>query len=294
VPQPASPQLDICIVSWRARDLLRACLHSVVGNPEASDIVVVDNASADGTAEMLHADFPTVRLIANEENRSFAAGNNQAIRATRSPFLLLLNPDTEVQPGALRALLDVFAEEPRAGAAAAQLVLPDDSIQRSCRSFPEPAPILYDAFGFARLFPRSQTFGRYRMTYWGYDTRREVDQPMASALALRRAALDEVGLFDEGFPLYFNDVDLCYRLRQAGWRVIFEPTARVRHHHGQSTRLVRPAALLDSHRGLIRFYRKHYRGRIGWFGYTAVTLGSWLTMYPRAALAWIADRLRGR
>jgi GT2 family glycosyltransferase len=294
VSQPASPQLDICIVSWRARDLLRACLHSVVGSPEAADIIVVDNASADGTVEMLGAEFPTVRLIANEENRSFAAGNNQAIRAARSPFLLLLNPDTEVQPGALRALLDVFAGEPRAGAAAAQLILPDGSIQRSCRSFPEPAPILYDALGFARLFPRSQAFGRYRMTHWDYDTRREVDQPMASALALRRGALDEIGLFDEDFPLYFNDVDLCYRLRQAGWRVIFEPAARVRHRHGQSTRLVRPTALLDSHRGLIRFYRKHYRGRIGWLGYTAVTLGSWLTMYPRAALAWIVHRLRGR
>ena len=292
--QPASSQLDICIVSWRARDLLRACLRSVVGSPEAADIIVVDNASADGTVEMLRADFPTVRLIANEENRSFAAGNNQAIRAARSPFLLLLNPDTEVQPGALRALVDVFAEEPRVGAAAAQLILPNGSIQRSCRSFPEPGPILCDALGFARLFPRSRIFGRYRMRYWDYNTRREVDQPMASALALRRAALDEVGLFDEGFPLYFNDVDLCYRLRQAGWRVVFEPTARVRHHHGQSTRLVRPIALLDSHRGLIRFYRKHYRGRIGWLGYTAVTLGSWLTMYPRAALAWIPHRLRGR
>lgn len=292
--QPASPQLDICIVSWRARDLLRACLRSVVGSPEAADVIVVDNASADGTVEMLRADFPTVRLIANEENRSFAAGNNQAIRAARSPFLLLLNPDTEVQPGALRALVDVFAEEPRVGAAAAQLILPDGSIQRSCRSFPEPGPILCDALGFARLFPRSRIFGRYRMRYWDYDTRREVDQPMASALALRRAALDEVGLFDEGFPLYFNDVDLCYRLRQAGWRVVFQPNARVRHHHGQSTRLVRPIALLDSHRGLIRFYRKHYRGRIGWLGYTAVTLGSWLTMYPRAALAWIPHRLRAR
>jgi GT2 family glycosyltransferase len=294
VSQPASPQLDICIVSWRARDLLRACLRSVVGSPEAADVIVVDNASADGTVEMLRADFPTVRLIANEENRSFAAGNNQAIRAARSPFLLLLNPDTEVQPGALRALVDVFAEEPRVGAAAAQLILPDGSIQRSCRSFPEPGPILCDALGFARLFPRSRIFGRYRMRYWDYDTRREVDQPMASALALRRAALDEVGLFDEGFPLYFNDVDLCYRLRQAGWRVVFQPNARVRHHHGQSTRLVRPIALLDSHRGLIRFYRKHYRGRIGWLGYTAVTLGSWLTMYPRAALAWIPHRLRAR
>jgi len=136
------------------------------------------------------------------------------------------------------------------------------------------------------------------MTYWDHNTRRPVDQPMASALGLRRAAcdqiaLDGIGLFDEDFPLYFNDVDLCYRLHQAGWQIVFEPKAQVIHYFGRSsTWQVRPGAILDSHRGLIRFYRKHYRGRLGWLGYTAVTLGAWLTMYPRAALAWIAQRLR--
>ncbi len=243
---------------------------------------------------MVQSEFPTVALTANRENVGFSAANNQALRESRAPFALLLNPDTEVQPGALGALLAVFADEPRAGAAAAQLLLPDHSIQPSCRSFPTPAPLLYEALGLARLFPHSETLGRYRMTYWGYDTRRRVDQPMASALALRRAALDEIGLLDEDFPLYFNDVDLCYRLHRAGWQIIFEPKARVLHHHGQSTRQARPAAILDSHRGLIRFYRKHYRGNIGWLGYTAVTLCAWLTMYPRAALVWIAQRLRGR
>jgi GT2 family glycosyltransferase len=292
VADPASTQLDVCIVSWRTRDLLRICLDSVVGQPDVARIIVVDNASADGTIEMLRADFPTIHLIANDRNLGFAAANNQAVRASQSPFVLFLNPDTEVQPGALPALLNVFADEPRAAAAAAQLLLPDGSIQRSCRSFPEPAPILHEAFGLARLFPRSPTFARYRMTYWNCDTRRQVDQPMASALALRRAALDEVGLFDEDFPLFFNDVDLCYRLYQAAWHVIFQPEARVLHHHGQSTWQVRPAAILESHRSLIRFYRKHYRGRTGRLGYLAVTSGAWLTMYPRAALAWIAQRLR--
>jgi len=110
---------------------------------------------------------------------------------------------------------------------------------------------------------------------------------MASALAVRRAAVDEVGLFDEGFPLYFNDVDLCYRLREAGWRIVFEPKAKVLHHHGQSTWQVRPRAVLESHRSLIRFYRKHYRGRVGWLGYWAAVALAGLTMYPRAAGAWL-------
>ncbi len=285
------PILDVCIVSWRSRDLLRRCLGAVAGQPEVAEIVVVDNSSGDGTVEMVRGEFPGVRLIANEANLGFAAGNNQAIRATRSPFVLLLNPDTEVQIGALGAMLHVLAEEERIGAVAAQLVLPDGAVQRSCRGFPEPQAILSEAVGLARLFPGSEALGAYRIRFWDHNSRRDVDQPMASALALRRAALDEVGLFDESFPLYFNDVDLCYRLKQAGWRIVFEPQAKVTHHYGlSSTWQVRPSAILQSHRSLIRFYRKHYRGRICPCEYALVVAGAWLTMWPRAAAA----RLRGR
>jgi len=291
MPSLSRACLDICIVSWRSRDLLRACLRSVAAQPEVAEIVVVDNASADGTVEMVRAEFPAVRLIANESNLGFAAGNNQAIRETHSPFVLLLNPDTEVHRDALRAMLDVFAEEERIGAVAAQLILPDGTIQRSCRSFPEPIPIVADALGLARLFPNSKTLGAYRMRSWDHSSRREADQPMASALALRRAALDEIGLFDEEFPLYFNDVDLCFRLKQAGWRIIFEPKAGVTHHYGESsTWQVRPSGILESHWGLIRFYRKHYAGRVCPCEYGLVVAGAWITMWPRAAIA----RLRGR
>jgi len=286
-------QLDICIVSWRTRELLRGCLRSVVGQPEVAQVIVVDNASGDGTVEMVQQEFPSAMLIANEQNLGFVAANNQALRAGRAPFALLLNPDTEVQPGALGALLEVFSEEPRAGAAAPQLLFPDGSVQRSCRSFPEPGPLLHEALGFSRLLPNSPLFGRYRMSYWDHNSRRDVDQPMASALALRRAALDQVGLLDEDFPLYFNDVDLCYRLRRAGWKIVFEPRAQVIHHYGQSTWQVRPAAIMQSHRSLIRFYRKHYRREIGWLGYHLVTVGAWLSMWPRAAFAWVGQRLRG-
>jgi len=287
--------LAAVIVSWRSRDLLRRCLRAVVGQPEVAEIVVVDNASGDGTVEMVQGEFPSVRLIANEANLGFAAGNNQAIRATRSPFVLLLNPDAEVHAGALRAILDVFGKEERIGAVAAQLLLPDGTVQRSCRGFPEPAPVVAEALGLARLFPRSEALGAYRMRFWDHDSRRDVDQPMASALALRRAALDEAGLFDESFPLYFNDVDLCYRLKQAGWRIVFEPKARVTHHYGQSsTWQVRPSAILQSHRSLIRFYCKHYRGRICPCEYGLVVAGAWLTMWPRAGLAWLRGSPRPR
>jgi len=284
-------QLDVCIVTWRSRDLLRGCLASVVGQPEVAEIVVADNASGDGTVEMVRDEFPAVRLIANDTNVGFAAASNQALRATKSSFVLLLNPDTELRAGTLGVLLDVFSEHERIGAVAAQLLLPDGSIQHSCRSFPEPAALFYDAAGLARLFPNSKTVARYRMSYWGHDSRREVDQPMASALALRRSALEEVGTFDESFPLYFNDVDLCYRLRQGGWRIVFEPKARVTHYYGQSsTWRVRPQGIIQSHHSLIRFYRKHYAARICLCEYLAVVSGAWLTMWPRAAAEWLRGR----
>jgi GT2 family glycosyltransferase len=283
---------DVCIVSWRTRDLLRQCLKSVVNQPEVARVMVVDNASGDGTVDMVKVDFPEVALIENTGNAGFAAANNQAVRMGSAPFVLLLNPDTEIQSGALSALRQRLDGGMEIGAVAPQLVLPDGRVQRSCRSFPAPAAVLLDSLGLWRIAPGSKLLGAYRMTYWGHDSRRDVEQPMASALAFRRRALDEVGLFDESFPLYFNDVDLCYRLHKAGWRLVFEPEAKVLHHHGQSTWQVRPAAVLDSHRSLIRFYRKHYRGRVSWWGYWSVLALAWVTMYPRAALGSVLQHLR--
>ncbi len=281
---------DVCIVAWRSRAVLGACLRAVLGEPGVGAVVVVDNASGDGTVELVQEKFPTVHLLANDCNVSFAAGNNQAFRVTSAPFVLLLNPDTEVEPGAVRRLLGVMQEDARIGAVAPQLILPDGSVQSSVRGFPDPASVTFEALGLARLFPRSAVANRYRLRDWDHATRRDVDQPMASALLLRRAALEEVGLFDEQFPLYFNDVDLCYRLREAGWRIVFEPAAKVRHHHGQSTSQVRVGAILESHRSLIRFYRKHYRGRVNWFVYAGAVALAWVTMWPRAAWAWIRGR----
>jgi hypothetical protein len=186
-----------------------------------------------------------------------------------------------------------FREDERVGAVAAQLVLPDGTVQRSCRSFPDPGALFWEALGMGRLFPKSHVIGRYRMRYWDHNSRAEVEQPMCSALALRRTTLAQVGLFDEAFPLYFNDVDLSYRMKQAGWRTLFVPEARVIHHFGRSsTWQVRPSSILQSHRSLIRFYRKHYAGRIPRLPYLAVVVGAWMTMCPRAGLSALLRRAR--
>lgn len=266
--------LSVCIVNWNTRELLRACLESIEAarGRLAVQVIVVDNASADGSAQMVRESFPSVELIANPENRYYAAANNQALRAAAAPLKLLLNSDIEVPADGLRTLVDWMRERPRVGALAPRLVYPDGRLQHSCRSFPSPDTVMFEALGLSRLLPSSRLFGKYRMTWWGYDEDRPVDQPMASALLLRAEALEEVGLLDEQFPMFFNDVDLCRRLWDAGWEVWFTPTVTMTHHHGGSTRLVRREMMAESGRGFLEFYRKHYRGRISWPSYVVATL----------------------
>lgn len=266
-----APEVSICIVSWNTRNYLEACLQSIREAPDrvTREVIVVDNASSDDSADMVQALYPDVTLIANAENVGYAAANNQAIAAARGEHILLLNPDIIVHPGALAALLAVLHERPRAGAVAPRLLLPDGSVQASCRSFPGPDVVWYEALGLSRLFPRSRVFGKYRMTWWDYDDERQVEQPMASALMLRGEALREVGGMDEDFPIFFNDVDLCWRLREAGWEIWFTPKATMDHVGGAATSQVRRRMLLESHTSFVRFYRKHYRDRLPVWQYAA-------------------------
>jgi GT2 family glycosyltransferase len=263
------PTLSICIVNWNTRDLLRDCLQSIQETAAelTREVIVVDNASSDTSAEMVRDEFPDVQLIANEENLLYARGNNQALERATGQFKLLLNSDIIVLEGALQELLAAAERHPKAGGIAPKLLDPDGSLQLSCRAFPDPRVVLYDTLQLSRLFPRSRRFGMYRMGWWGYDEERPVDQPAASALLLRSAALEEVGLFDEEFPVYFNDVDLCRRLWDAGWEVWFTPQASMIHYQGASTSQVRPEMIAESHRGMLRYYEKHYRGRINPLGY---------------------------
>jgi len=246
--------LCIVIVSYSVRDRLRDCLRSL----SRQRVIVVDNASGDGSALMMRTEFPAVELIANTNNRGFAAACNQGIAASSEDFILILNPDTVVTPAALQILLDTLRVEPRAGACGPRILNPDGSLQPSCRRFPTLPRLLLDELGFGKLFPHSKFFGSYRMTWWAHDQLREVDQLMGAALLLRRAALEQTGAFDERFFMYFEEVDLCLRLHEAGWKVLFVPAAQVMHHGGQSARQGLQAATLYRYRSLAAFYRKHY------------------------------------
>ena len=287
--------LSVCIVNWNTRELLAACLAYLQAHPYCGpcQVVVVDNGSQDGSAELVRSRFPQVRLIANETNLGYAAATNQALRASEGELLLLLNADTQVRPGALDALAACLQRHPRAGAVSAHLLHADDgSLQRSVRSFPAALPMLAEALGLARLFPGWPALARYRMRHWSHDTEIEVEQPTSSALLLRRRALQQVGLLDQGYPPggFWSDVDLCFRLRHADWEIWYCPQAPVVHHLGASTGRLGREKFRQSHAGLVRFHRKHYPGGRHLARRLLMSLLSWLSLWPR----WAAARPRSR
>lgn len=292
--------LSAVLVNWNTRDLLANCLRSLRGvagdlrrHGGRLEVVVVDNASADGSAAMVANDFPEVRLIANTANRNYAAGSNQALEVAQGDWLLLLNPDTEVPAGAPAELVRFLLKSGRAGAVAPALLFPDGRVQPSVRGFPTPAALAGELTGLARLLPGSR-WAAYRVRGLPEGRPVMVEQPMASCLLLRAAALTEIGGFDEQFPLFFNDVDLCYRLRRAGWEIWYDPRVRVTHHGGASTRQARPQAVWASHLGLYRFYRKHYRRQLGMIGYAACVAAIIAAGLGRCAVAWAGQRRPAR
>jgi len=275
-------ELSIVIVNWNTREHLIACLESIREHPPSGEyeIIVVDNASTDGSVEVVRESFPGVRLLPNEQNLGYAKANNQAIGASEGKYILLLNPDVRVKAGAVDALMKFAEAHSNMAAVGCRLVGSDGRVQKSCRSFPEPLGVFLEYVGLPRLIPRSKRIGTYRMTYFDYTTDAEVDQPMASCLLIPRKAWEDVGPFDEGFPIFFNDVDWCYRAKERCWQIYFTASAEVIHEGGASTRQAGRAMIRESHRALRRFYAKHYRkklwGPVYWFICVAIELNSFV------------------
>jgi CMP/dCMP kinase len=286
--------LSICIVNWNTRELLREGLQAIAKFPpgEEYEIIVVDNASADGSAEMVAREFPQVKLIANQENLFYAKANNQALAAAQGDLLLLLNPDVRVEADCLHRLCEFLRTHPQAAAVAPRLVFPDGRPQASCRAFPTPGALLPEILGLSRIFPFCKLCNAYRLAGFDAEREQEVDQPMASAFMLKREVYERIGGFDEGFPMFFNDVDLCLRLRQAGGEIFYLPTARAAHHHGAATAQRKREMIAQSHDSLERFYRKHYQGRVAGPGYWGVIMLSRLGKHLRL-LSQPADMNKG-
>lgn len=276
-----SAKLSVIVVSWNVVKLLRRCLQTLSEELSTinAEVFVVDNASADGSAQMVAKEFPQFHLIANDSNLGFAVANNQALKMSGGEYVLLLNPDTEVQPGALSKLIGFLDQNPKAGIVAPQLLNSDGSIQRSCREFPTFAGMLYELLGLSKMFPSHPLFGRYKMLEFDHDYIRAVDQPEGACLMMRQSVIDEVGTLDEGFFMLFEEVDWCYRIKKAGWEIWFTPEAKVIHHYGQSIKQVKARMILSSHRGLFRYWKKHLCGGVEFlapFVYAGLMILAWM------------------
>lgn len=258
--------LSIIIVSWNVRELLRRCLASVEaslqGRPDLEgEVFVVDNASADASVQMVAAEFPQVHLVANAENRGFAAANNQAMAASRGRYLLLLNPDTEVVGGALGTMVDYLETNPEVGVVGPKLLNADGSLQSSRRRFPTMATALVESTILQRYFPRAGLLRRYYCLDQDDDEVQDVDWLVGACLMVRRRAMEQVGPMDDQFFLYSEELDWCRRIRGAGWRVAYLPKARVVHHYGQSSAQDMPQRHIRFQDSKCRYFAK-YHGRV--------------------------------
>jgi GT2 family glycosyltransferase len=271
------PPVGTVIVAWNSAAHIRDCLAAIPAEYRTST-VVIDNHSSDMTAEIVRTGFREVRLIVNPTNAGFARAGNQGVAATNADHVLILNPDTRLPAGGVAAMLTWLTGHPDVGILAPKLVNPDGTAQPSVRRLPTYANML-------RVFLGNP--GDYRMAGFDYSATQEVEQPMASCWLVRRKVIDAVGLFDEQFPLFFNDVDYCRRVLDAGWKIVYFPEVAVWHQHGASTGQRRSRAILDTYQALFRYLRKYDRS--GWFWLKGVPLAIGLELV--ALVKVIAARL---
>jgi GT2 family glycosyltransferase len=254
--------LSICIVTQQARDYLRDCLHSIAENPPAAayEIILVDNASSDGTLEMLRAEFPAVQVTVNDHNTGFTAPMNQALRQGSGRYLLQLNPDTLVTPGALQALLEFMDAHPKVGICGPKVLNADGSLQKSCRrGDSRPWAVVSYFLGLSRLFPHSKFFGIYHQNHLAEDDINPVDGVAGSCMLIRREVVNQIGFLDERYFAFQEDADYCFQARQAGWLVYYVPTARITHFGGRGGTRVQPyRSIYAWHRSYWLYYHKNF------------------------------------
>ncbi|HMA34692.1 MAG TPA: glycosyltransferase family 2 protein [Chloroflexia bacterium] len=312
-----TPSLAIIIVNFNTRELLTGCLDSLFASRcrYPFQVILVDNHSADGSADLIRARYPQVELHESRYNGGFGYANNIALRALagRPPappgaqpagevprtgpaglhfpvdYILFLNPDTLVPADALERMVDFLERTPPAGAAGPRMQKPDGTLDLACRrAFPTPLNALFKLSGLARLFPRHPRIARYNLTHLREDQLAAVDSVMGAFMLVRAPALGQVGLFDERFFMYGEDLDLAYRLKARGWQVFYNPAVTVLHIKGASSRKRSTQAIREFYRAMHIFYTKHYAARYGPLISTLVRLG--ITVRGGLALAANATR----
>jgi N-acetylglucosaminyl-diphospho-decaprenol L-rhamnosyltransferase len=290
--------LSIIVVSWNVRNLLRACLKSVTeslsserGQMLSSQVIVVDNASSDGSVEMLKEAFREIHVIANDRNLGFTKGNNQGLALSDARYVLLLNPDTEVVGDALGEMVAYMDDHPTAGALGPQLLYPDGQVQSSRRRFPDLRTAYVESTFLQSWFAQSGTLERYYVLDRSDDETQAVDWLVGACLLIRRETLEEVGSLDESYFMYSEELDWCYRAKKRGWEVVYLPTAQAIHHVGKSSEQVLPVRHIQFQRSKVLFFKKHH-GRLKGEMLRFFLLATYLWQMTVEGLKWLVGHKR--
>ncbi len=274
--------VSVIIVNWNTREILRNCLRSVYEQTQdvSFEVIVIDNASSDGSAEMVKQEFPQVLLINNSENRGFAAANNQGLEIAKGRYNLLLNPDTIVLERAIQKSVAFADRHPNVAVVGCQVWLNENEIQKTCLAFPSLVQFVIQKIGLRRMFPRSRVFGRTNYGWWDRRTPMDVDVVSGMFMLVRREAIEQVGVMDEAYFIYAEETDWCCRFRKAGWRCVFTPTARIIHLEGgsKSTEQTSVRMFVQQQKSLLIFHRKQC-GRLSWMVVKAIYILSMLVRY---------------
>jgi N-acetylglucosaminyl-diphospho-decaprenol L-rhamnosyltransferase len=255
--------LSILIVTYNSAETIRECVESII--PElasiTAEIIIIDNKSSDETPAILGSladQYSQLQIVINRVNTGFAAGNNQALSQASGENIFILNPDTVLEPGLISGLMDELASQDQIGIVAPQLKFPDGRIQKTCRRFPTHLDVIYTTTGLARLYPRSHRFNGWKMGDFDHQTRCQVDQPAGAALMVDGSLLRSLDGFDSNFPMFFNDVDLCKRVKDMGFEIWYLPEYKVTHLGGISVKQVKIKMTFSSHVSFFRYFEKHF------------------------------------
>ena len=286
--------LSIIIVSYNGREHLRKCLQSLAahGPGVGHEVIVVDNASQDGSREMVAAEFPQARLLPLPKNVGFAAGANRGIGEASGEAIVLLNPDSELKEDVFDPMLAYLRGHPDIGILAPKLRDEDGSLQLSCRRFPTFSVALFNRYSLlTRLLPRNRFSARYLLTDWDHSAIAAVDWVSGACLMARRSLFEEIGPLDEGYFMYIEDVDLCQRVHRAGYKVVYFPEAAITHHIGRSSHTLPSRSIIERHRSMWHYYRKYLRR--GWL--LDIVVAGGIALRCGCLLGWNrAKRLFGR
>ena len=263
--------LSIIIVNWNTKNLLKQCLESIKAHTKkiSYEIIVADNSSTDGSADMVEAHFPEVVLIKNKKNLGYGRANNQGLKMCHGKYVLFLNSDIAVNNNCLDEMFEFMESHPGVGASACKLTYPDGSLQHSCRQFPSFKVFFLMLLGLRAVFPKMRIFREYLMLDWDHADLREVDQIMGSFMFVRKEVLARIGSFDERYWMYFEEVDLCLRIKRAGWKIVHYPYASAIHYLSKSSeQWSETKRTVEFNKSLLKYFRKNGK----WHEYYILTI----------------------